>query len=90
MNWIANVFVNDIRYGETFNIFPFPADSEADAARWAADAAAKKLFGEYGQSTFVNQIADQPLYKANVGLYQGAGVTKGKSLSILIRKWSGK
>ena len=88
MKWIANVFVGDIKHGRHESLI-FPADSMSNAAREAARLMALRLYGDIGQPSFVNQVGDQPLFKANVGVYIGKGVTQGKSLSILLREYRG-
>lgn len=88
MKWLANIFVDDIRHGDMYSYFPFPADNSYEAAYDVAKAMAKRLYGEQGEVSFVNQTKDG-LFKACIGVYQGAGVTKGRSLSILLREYRG-
>ena len=88
MKWTANVTVFSITPQErqTFNLIDFAADSEPDAARFAAEAGAKRVYGEEGSVSFVNSI-DAPLYMASIGYYDRHGVTRGRSIQILIRPY---
>lgn len=91
MKWIANIRVLAAKGSERedWGVYPIEADSEIDAARSGAMSVAKALYGAEAQVGFVNPT-DPPLYMATVGLYQGEGVTKGKSLSVLVREYNGK
>ena len=85
MKWTANVRVFGVtpQEAQTFNLIAFTADSEADAARFAAEASARRVYGEEGSASFVNHT-DAPLYMASIGYYDGRGVTRGRSVEILI------
>lgn len=89
MKWTAHVTALAARPQEveTFNLISYDADSEADAARWASDAAAKRLYGDAGTTTFM-ETTDAPLYVTSIGLYEGRGVTRGRGLKILILPYS--
>lgn len=90
MQWTAHVETRAARPQDcqTFDLIAFDADSEADAARLAAEASAKRLYGEQGVAAFIDRLR-APLYVASIG-YHHNGVTKGSSLSILILPYSGK
>lgn len=88
MKWIANVtvFSTTPLTGQQFNLIDFAADSEIDAARFAAEASAKRVYGNEGSVSFVNQT-NGPLYMATIGFYDGHGITRGRSVEILIRRY---
>ena len=90
MKWTANVQVFGVtpEDGSPLSIFPIEADSGIDAARSAANSTALALFGEGGQSGFVNQV-EPDLYMATVGVYAGGGLSRGRSAQILIREYHG-
>ena len=96
MKWTASVTVFGVtpQQAQTFNLIDFAADSEADAARFAAEASAKRIYGDEGSSGFINNIktfinnTEAPLYIASIGYYDGRGVTRGRSISILIRRYT--
>ena len=93
MKWTANVTVFGVTPQEiqTFNLIDFAADSETDAARFAAEASAKRVYGEEGSSSFVNHShADASLYMASIGYYdvRHGSVTRGRSIEILICRYT--
>ena len=87
MKWTASVTVFGVtpQQAQTFNLIDFAADSEADAARFAAEASARRVYGEEGSASFVNHT-DAPLYMASIGYYDGHGVTRGRTISILLHR----
>ena len=91
MKWTANVTVFGVtpQQAQTFNLINFAADNEADAARLAAEASAKRVYGDEGSVSFVN-ATDTSLYTASIGYYDGRGVTRGRSISMLIHSMTGK
>lgn len=88
MKWTAHVDTYTVRKqdSQSFNLIGFDADSEADAARFAAEASAKRLYGEQGVASFIH-INDAPLYRASIGYYHN-GVTMGSTISILILRYT--
>lgn len=88
MKWTAHVKVFGVTPQETqtFNLIGFDADSEGDAAQFAAEASAKRLYGDEGTRSFVNPT-DSPLYMASIGYYDGHGVTRGRSIEMLILRY---
>jgi hypothetical protein len=90
MKWIANVDVLAATTQEAANysMFPIEADFEMEAAQSAALSVAKELYGETAQVGFVTP-KDAGFYHATCGLYQGHGLTKGRSLSIEIMEYRG-
>jgi hypothetical protein len=97
MKWIANVEVHGATPEEStlYSICPIEGDSESDAARYAAKNVAEAIYGPSAEPSFINQVnlfapAREPhAYMAHVGLYQGKGVTAGRSLRIVIREYRG-
>lgn len=92
MKWVANIDVLAAEAQDTncFSIFPIDADSEIDAARAAALNIAKVLFGEEADIGFVAPCPEKNLYVVTCGLYQGHGLTRGKSLSVLVHEYKGR
>ena len=90
MKWTANIDVQGAtpKDSTVYSICPLEADSESDAARVAATNVARALYGVVAEPSFVNDIGSH-VYMANVGVYVGEGVTRGKSLRILIREYHG-
>jgi hypothetical protein len=90
MKWTANVDVHGVTPQDSafYSLFPIEADSATDAARSAAQSIASALYGSWASPSFINEIEPQ-LFMANVGVYQGGGVTAGRSLRILIRQYHG-
>jgi hypothetical protein len=91
MKWTANVDVSGITPEDStiYSLCPIEADREVDAATAAALSVGMALFGSKAQVGFVNQQNTPSVYAATVGEYQGAGVTQGRSLRILIREYHG-
>lgn len=89
MRWTAHVTVFGVTPQETqnFNIIGFAADSEADAARSATEMSAKRIYGDEGSASFVQAI-DAPLYRASIGYYDGRGVTRGRSIELLLIRYT--
>ena len=88
MRWIANVtvlYTFPSQYRD-MNLFPIPADSEIDAARWAAEKCAVVLYKNNPNVSCVQPVEGNNLFKASIGDYHN-GVTRGCSLSILIRAY---
>ena len=92
MKWMANVTVlgDDMSGERRFALFPIEADSEADAARAAAREVAKTLYGAGAEIGFVAPQVPDAHYIVTCGLYQGNGLTRGRSLSIKIDTYEGK
>ena len=90
MKWLANVTVlgDEVPGGRRFAIWPIPADYEMEAAMSAANNVATELFGVDGRTGFINSQGDQT-YMATIGVYQGFGLTRGRSLSILVQEYRG-
>jgi hypothetical protein len=91
MKWTANINVHGATPEESsvYSLCPIPADSESDAARYAALTVARAMFGAEGDASYVNQTAKPGVYMATVGVYIGQGVTRGQSAKILIREYHG-
>lgn len=89
MRWTAHVTVFGAhpRETQTFNIIGFAADSEADAARAATEMSAKRVYGAEGSASFINE-ANAPLYRASIGYYDGRGVTRGRSIELLLIRYT--
>lgn len=92
MKWIANIDVMAARAEDATNysLFPIEADLEIEAAQEAARSVAKALYGNDGEIGFVSPSVDPKLYVATCGLYQGNGLTRGRSLTIHIQEYEGK
>lgn len=88
MKWTAHVtaLAARPRDAQEFNIIGFAADSEGDAARIASNISAKRLYGDEGITTFI-ETKHAPLYITSIGLYDGKGVTRGRSLRILLLEY---
>lgn len=88
MKWTAHITVFGVTPQETqkFN-FVTDADSEADAAGAAALGSAKRVYGEEGTSSFIN-ATNAPLYMASIGYYDGRGVTRGRSIEMLLTRYT--
>jgi hypothetical protein len=91
MKWVANIEVHGVRPEDSsvYSLCPIPADSESDAARYAALTVAQAMFGTDGDASYVNQTAKPGVYMATVGVYVGHGVTHGQSAEILVREYHG-
>jgi hypothetical protein len=95
MKWTANVDVYGVTPEDStvYSLCPIEADSESDAARFAAKSVAEAIYGTpSAEAGFVNQSppeAGSTVYMAHVGLYQGNGSSAGRSLRILIREYHG-
>jgi hypothetical protein len=91
MKWTANVDVSGVTPEDStiYSLHPIEADREIDAATAAALSVGAALFGSKAQVGFVNLQNTPSVYAATVGEYQGAGVTRGRSLRILIREYHG-
>ena len=89
MKWTAHVKVFGITPQQTqnFNIIGFDANSEMDAARAATEMSAKRIYGTEGSASFVNEL-DAPLYRASIGYYDGRGVTRGRSIELLLIRYT--
>lgn len=87
MQWTANVELRSptLRHSDVFNLIAFAADSEADAARFAAEASAKKVYGDNGAAGAINCL-HAPLYRAAIGVRDNFTL-RGCTASILIRKY---
>lgn len=87
MKWSAHVTVFGAAPQETQKFsWMGDADSESDAARFAAEASAKRVYGDEGTMSFVNET-HKPLYMASIGYYDGRGVTRGRSIEMLILRY---
>jgi hypothetical protein len=91
MKWMANIDVlaaapND---AEVYSLFPIEADLEMEAAQLAALSVAKALYGDKAEIGFVAPQSEPKLYTATCGLYQGNGLTRGRSLSIHVQEYRG-
>jgi hypothetical protein len=91
MKWMANVDVLAARAEDAFNysLFPIEADLEMEAAQEAARSVARALYGDDGEIGFVAPSIDPNRYVATCGLYQGNGLTRGRSLAIHIQEYRG-
>ena len=88
MQWMANVLVlgEELPGGRRFAIWPIDADSEGDAASFAARQVAKELYGPEGEVGFVAPQVEPGQYIVTSGLYQGNGLTRGRSLTIKVEQ----
>lgn len=91
MKWTANIDVHGATPEDSavYSFHPIEADLEIEAAQAAALSVATALYGGKAQVGFVNPQEQRGLYMATVGEYYGAGVTNGRSLKIIIRKYHG-
>jgi hypothetical protein len=91
MKWVANINVHGAtpEASSVYSLCPIPADSESDAARYAALTVSQAMFGKAGDASYVNQTAKPGVYMATVGVYMGNGVTHGQSAEILVRQYHG-
>lgn len=87
MKWTANVELRSptLRHSDVFNLIDFPADSEADAARFAAEASAQRVYGLKGGAGKI-EAKHAPLYVAAIGVWDNLTL-RGCTASILIRKY---
>jgi hypothetical protein len=90
MKWTANCVVlgPTPQASEDIGLVAFDADTEFDAARFAAQQIAKAKFGKYGEAGFVHPHKP-PVYLATIGEFEGYSAMRGVSLSILIREYRG-
>lgn len=88
MKWTAHVEVFGVTPQESqmFDLIGFDADSESDAAQVAAEASAIRVYGIEGTRSKVD-VTHSPLYIASIGYYDGKGVTRGRSIEMLILRY---
>ena len=89
MRYIANctVLATTPQASKHFDLWPLEAENEIAAARMAAEGVAKAVYGAFGAASSVEpQDDDENLFLASVGEYHN-GVTRGSTLSILIREY---
>lgn len=69
-------------------LFPIEAVSIHDAARFAANQCALRLFGQNGQSGFLSNIEeDEPgAFLVTIGEWMGGGIQRGVTLKIILKE----
>jgi hypothetical protein len=92
MKWSANIEVHGVTPQDStiYSLFPIEADDQYQAARSAALSVAKAIYGPRGDAawSFERREGDN-FYVINIGLYEGAGVTRGRSCEVLVREYHG-
>lgn len=69
---------------QTFQLAPFEADSETEAARVAAELIARHFYGLAGGAGFINRT-HAGVWMASIGVYRNRAI-EGRSISIVVEK----